>query len=747
MNKKLLKRLLELSDIKPVIKESKMNLSNFELVKKSVNGNTYAIVRENTKYYIKSSQTKENLKESDFDYLGGLANKGRKYFNSFEEATRNLNLMFEEINNHYDGVDNVNLLESDLLNEKKYVLKLNKPKAKAEPKEPMTDFGSAEEKNTDTGTDDFDFGGGDEETEDDFDFGGDDAGSDEFDFGGGDEETKSDEDGDDAGSDEFDFGDDTEEGDDEDFDFGDDTEEVDDEDLGDGDDEIKDIQSTTGKLGQQLRDVEDLSSDMQKWVAKSVLSALNLDNMDSEDKKDIIRTVKRKSKEEESKEEESFDFGSEEPMEEDYEHYMKDNDSNLLTRKDLGMGDDTNYMSYMKDKNNYSQKEVNDWLNDMEMSGFGETTPKPMYDSFMSDKTENNPHIGGDEDEDPNKLLLDFEEDETLYNPNLKAHRQARKDMVPHYLKHAGPGYEERPSNEWRRNLLPDNSNFRAGYSEYDDFMSETDIMDELETYEQELAYNDVVDMASEYGFTVGFCHKDKSEDPEEQTIYLDIKDGKKKVMKARINSVGNIELGTMRGMHFIGEPIDTFSDFDEALGEDGIIDTMGPQREKSPETKPGRETETKPGRESKPDTDRPSRRPFSPPPGITPGEEPGPKAGDERWDGTYPSMAPQPAKEPETTPTEPTTKPGRESKPDEGRPSRRPFSPPPGITPGEEPGPKAGDETSYMSYMGDEDKTSNQPTRPIKPPQRPQGRPNKPFPKPIEPDLKPRQPNIGRRF
>ena len=95
--------------------------------------------------------------------------------------------------------------------------------------------------------------------------------------------------------------------------------------LEDSDDEIKDIQSTTGKLGQQLRDVEDISSDMQKWVAKSVLSALDLDTMDSEDKKDIIKTIKKKEEEptEEESGEEDFDFGGEEEeMEESYDNYM-----------------------------------------------------------------------------------------------------------------------------------------------------------------------------------------------------------------------------------------------------------------------------------------------------------------------------------------------------------------------------------------------------------------------------------------
>jgi hypothetical protein len=685
MNKKTLNRMLELANIKPIT-ENKVELSSLELVKKASNDKVYAIVRENRKYYIKNSDKTQNLTESDFDYIGGVANKSKHSYNSFEDATRHLNLMFDEINRVNGGSFN-NILESDLhlLDEKKYVLKLNKTKPKTKPETDNFDFGST---SNDESESDFDFGTkekSDEKKKETEDNGG------GFDFGG--ETTKDEENTEDLSGDDFDFGDGEEETEeDEDFSFGDDGDMGDFEEESDNfeeEDTIKDIQSTTGKLGQQLRDVEDLSSDMQKWVAKSVLSALDLDTMDSDDRKDIIRSLKRKPKEE--KEEESFDFGGEEKMEEGYDSFMEDEDPKLLTKKDLGMTGNVDYMSYMKDKSDYSQKEVNDWLTDMEMAGFGGNTPKPIYDSYMDDKTEDNPHIGGDEDEDLNKLLLDFEDDETLYNPNLKAHRQARKDMVPDYSKNAGHGYEERPSNEWRRNLLPDNSNFRAGYSEYDDFMSETDIMDELETYEQELAYNDLLDMASSHGFTIGFCHKDESEDPEEKTIYLDIKDGNKKVMKARINSTGDIELGAMRGNNFIGEPIDTLSDFDESFMEDGKIEDMGPQREKSPETKPGRETETKPGREKKPDTDRPSRRPFTPPPGITPGEEPGPKAGRRRsYMSEDPMMAPQPAKEPETTPSEPTTKPGRESKPDEGRPSRRPFNPPPHITPGEEPGPKA---------------------------------------------------------
>ena len=113
--------------------------------------------------------------------------------------------------------------------------------------------------------------------------------------------------------------------------------------------------------------------------------------------------------------------------------------------------------------------------------------------------------------------------------------------------------------------------------------------------------------------------------------------------MVSRINSVGDIEVGEMRGNKFIGEPVDSVEDFVEIFGEDLTkkekqeIDMemledveMSPAPQKEPDTRPS-EPDTKPGTPDKtPGKDRPSRRPFTPPPGITPGEEPGPKAEDE---------------------------------------------------------------------------------------------------------------------
>jgi hypothetical protein len=737
MKKSTLNRMLKLADIKPVIKESKMSLSNFELVKNSADGNTYAIVRENKRYHIKQAQTKENLVESDFDYVGGVANKIKRSFTSFSEATKNLNLMFEEINNHYEN-ESTNILESDsVLSEKKFVLKLDKKKKtkSAPPAEEPMEEPAAEE----GGEDEFDFGG-EEETEeggDDFDFeGGEEEGGDDFDFEGGEEE----------GGEEFDFED--EEGGEEESDveeFG--GEEDEDLELDDSDDEIKDIQSTTGKLGQQLRDVEDISSDMQKWVAKSVLSALDLDTMDSEDKKDIIKTVKKKSDkpaedEEVESSEEEFDF---EEMEESYDNHMGDDYEDDMDGMDNYNWDGVNiedefpsyedvydeteetelvdedeeryikprkrrnttsalpgfhrpnlrnqehdsdeYDSHMSEK---SMEEIDEFLMDMEETGIIEPSNEyDDYDSYMDETTvvqgnsgeeeageEGNydpnraayesedkgedTEIGGDEDDkvaDPDdknvedKLLLDIEEDmgpeemEALYGPNTKkydrsgssrAMRQADKDISTHYHRPAAPGYDLDPIEKWAKHKLPYDTEFMGE----GDYMTEDHLNDKMETYEQEKAYEDVETVVRRYGMDVELREKATSEDPEESLIYLDIVDGDTKLLVARINSVGDIEVGEMRGNKFTGEPLDSVEDFIEIFGEDLTkkekqkLDMeenieMSPAPQKAPEEKPN-EPATKPGTPDKtPGKDRPSRRPFTPPPTITPGEEPGPKAAD----------------------------------------------------------------------------------------------------------------------
>jgi len=270
--------------------------------------------------------------------------------------------------------------------------------------------------------------------------------------------------------------------------------------------------------------------------------------------------------------------------------------------------------------------------------------------------------LGGDEEDkiakpdDKNvedKLLLDVdmefpsygdvysdEEMDALYGPNNKkydrsgssrARRQADKDISKHYHKPSAPGYETDPVEKWAKHKLP--------YDMLDEsYMTEDHLNSEMETYEQEKAYEDVEAVVRRYGMDVELREKQTSEDPEETLIYLDIVDGDKKLLVARINSVGDIEVGEMRGNKFSGEPVDSVEDFIEIFGEDltskerkdlDMVEDieMSPAPQRAPEKQPN-EPATKPGKpERRSPSERPSRRPFTPPPGITPGEEPGPKA------------------------------------------------------------------------------------------------------------------------
>ena len=135
--------------------------------------------------------------------------------------------------------------------------------------------------------------------------------------------------------------------------------------------------------------------------------------------------------------------------------------------------------------------------------------------------------------------------------------------------------------------------------------------------------YEDVETVVRRYGMDVELREKATSEDPEESLIYLDIVDGDAKLLVARINSVGDIEVGEMRGNKFTGEPLDSVEDFIEIFGEDLTkkekqkLDMeesieMSPAPQRAPEKEPS-QPDTKPGRpEKRPGKDRPSRRPFT---------------------------------------------------------------------------------------------------------------------------------------
>ena len=88
-NKNLQRMISLMGNLNP-INESKLSES-VDLVKKSADGKFYGIVREGKKYFIKESTDGTN-----FNFIGGVANKTKNQYSSYEEATRRLNIMFED---------------------------------------------------------------------------------------------------------------------------------------------------------------------------------------------------------------------------------------------------------------------------------------------------------------------------------------------------------------------------------------------------------------------------------------------------------------------------------------------------------------------------------------------------------------------------------------------------------------------------------------------------------------------------
>lgn len=257
-----LNRMLDLMSKMTTLNESK-SFSELELIKRGPNGVVYGIIRENHDYFIKTSN-KESGKflAEDFNYIGGLQNKYDERYHSYADALKHLNIKFDMLNESYGIKKNTNIFESDgraiaggagfgfvledekeeseeeiISDEEKKVLKVDTPNP-APAAAPVEDEVSDEV---------------------DVDMGGDIA----------------------------------------DVDFGDDTEESGADDLEGGDESTKKVQKLTGKIGQMLRDMEQVDPELEKYVINSILSAMHLDEMDEGDKEDIIAKIEGEEEEEE----------------------------------------------------------------------------------------------------------------------------------------------------------------------------------------------------------------------------------------------------------------------------------------------------------------------------------------------------------------------------------------------------------------------------------------------------------------
>jgi len=262
-----LKRIMEIARFNETIPTNINETAKTEFDRTLADGNNYQIVKERQGYIIKKT-----ISESDTDYIEPM--KNRKYYSSYSQALKRLNLVAGEINRLNENEEGVSLYGE----QKKFVLKTPKPAPEelpapaAEvpmappavpspelPPSPMGDVPPSE--------------GGEELPM------GDDLGMET-----GDE----------------DMGMDSEEGQDME-------EKV----------TFKSIQKLTGKLTQKIRTLdneEGMTSENIKYVINMVLSSLDLKNLSEEDKEDIMGKF-----EEAEEREEGSEFGGEEEMTADFE--------------------------------------------------------------------------------------------------------------------------------------------------------------------------------------------------------------------------------------------------------------------------------------------------------------------------------------------------------------------------------------------------------------------------------------------
>jgi len=91
-----LNRMLEIAMYKEVDKSNINETSTKEYDIQLTDGNVYAIVKEKVGYVIK-----KGLNESTLDYIDPIRN--RKYYRSYSQAFKKLNLITKELNELYDN--------------------------------------------------------------------------------------------------------------------------------------------------------------------------------------------------------------------------------------------------------------------------------------------------------------------------------------------------------------------------------------------------------------------------------------------------------------------------------------------------------------------------------------------------------------------------------------------------------------------------------------------------------------------
>ncbi len=292
-----IKRIMEIARYNETPKNDINELSTTNYTIKLSDGNTYGIVKEKLGYIIKSG-----LNESSLDYSDSI--RHRKYYRSYSEAMKKLNLMVSEINRNTGFEENVPLIGEQTDTKKKFILKTPKPKndnppagdvtattpppAPVTPPPPADDMGATPPPPADDmgmpPADDMGMPPADDMGTPPADDMGDDMGT-------------TPPPADDMGMPPAD-------------DMGDDFSNEDDEEP-QGPTGLKSIQKLTGKLSQKIRAFDKekgLDSQDIKYVLNSIISALDLESLDEDDKDDIL-----------SKFDEVDEYGEEGPGDLDFE--------------------------------------------------------------------------------------------------------------------------------------------------------------------------------------------------------------------------------------------------------------------------------------------------------------------------------------------------------------------------------------------------------------------------------------------
>ena len=238
-----IKRIMEIARFNEVIPNNINETSRSEYSINLVDGNQYQIVKEKMGYIIK-----KNINESNADYIEPM--KNRKYYSSYSQALKRLNLLTKEVNRINEHEEETSLFGE----QKKFTLKLPTPAPAPEsefpaappaepPAVPSPELPPSPDMGADMGAD---MGGEDMNVDMNADVDGEDLNVDVNDeMGGGQEERVT----------------------------------------------FKTIQKLTGKLTQKIRvldNEEGMTSENIKYVINMVLSSLELSNLSEEDKEDIL---------------------------------------------------------------------------------------------------------------------------------------------------------------------------------------------------------------------------------------------------------------------------------------------------------------------------------------------------------------------------------------------------------------------------------------------------------------------------